>query len=593
MGIPATLDSRFCTSCGRPAAGGKFCGNCGAASDAPPADPTVQIPRVPSQPVPELTAPAPAPAPAPATAPVLAPAVSPPLADLRPTLVFDRAEPGEGLGGLTWQDPADDLDALDVAPARRGLPLSRRQGLIGAITLVVVAALVVAGVLGNSYLADGDLRQALTASSRAFNSTVEAFSAATNAEQVAAAAGQTGPAVDRVDRALTTLGTVTVSEDRAVRSELEAEKGVLVALGGLEGLASKPLASWGNAHSDLTGAIRAETTARTTLARFRGDHTRNLADTALMLKKVTAAVGPALVEDATAESARLLQTLSDAKSTADLRTLGDAAAAEQSAVAAAANALPDGDGKQVLSGYASALNALGGLARISGESASGWTSTRAELAQTFGQVAAAAGSTGGSSVRVALDGSLDAADKVVAAAAAAIADWKAKTEAAIKARIADGEALRSYASFFRTQTKTYEQLRQDLSAFTKRVEEVGVSYEEGFFFMSQAEQDRRDVRDVLISTDVPQGMDEAHQGVVSAIDRAIGAVQSAYDGLSQSQDCFEGCPYYQDTPGWQRFLSESDGISMAYTAAIKRWEPEVAATSAQITNRSLPAKPNV
>ncbi len=336
-----------------------------------------------------------------------------------------------------------------------------------------------------------------------------------------------------------------------------------------------------------------ETQTRETLARFHSDEARDLADAELMLSKVTAAVGPALVDDATAESSRLLKTLAEARSTADLRKLGDAAAAEQSAVAAAAKALPDGDGKQVLSGHAAALSALGDLAKISGESTSGWTATRAELARTFGQVAASARSTGGASVRVVLDSSLGSANQVVTAAASAIADWKAKTDAAIKARTTDGESLANYASFFRSQAQTYEQPRKDLSAFTKRVEDPGVYYYEAYSFMSQAEQDRRDVRDVLVGTDVPQGMSTAHQDVAAAIARAIGAVQSAFDGLSQSQDCYEGCPYYQDTPGWQRFQFESDGISEAYASAMRRWDAAVTATKAQIGNRPLPTRPDV
>ncbi len=89
----------------------------------------------------------------------------------------------------------------------------------------------------------------------------------------------------------------------------------------------------------------------------------------------------------------------------------------------------------------------------------------------LGQVAAAAGSTGGANVRVVLDGALTSADQVVAAASAAIVDWKAKTDEAIKARSTDTQALADYASYFRSQAKTYEQHRVDLSSFLERVED--------------------------------------------------------------------------------------------------------------------------
>ena len=203
----------------------------------------------------------------------------------------------------------------------------------------------------------------------------------------------------------------------------------------------------------------------------------------------------------------------------------------------------------MLTGYAAALGALADLSKINAESAGGWTGTRAKLAQTFGQVAAAAGSTGGANVRVVLGSALDGADKVIGAAAAAIADWKAKTDAAIKDRQTDTESLEECASFFRSQAKTFEQLRQDLSGFTARVEDpnADVSYGEAYEFLSQAAIDRRNVRDTMVAMDVPAGVRGAHQDIVSAIDRAISAVQSAYDGLEQSQDCndTDECPYYR------------------------------------------------
>ena len=63
-------------------------------------------------------------------------------------------------------------------------------------------------------------------------------------------------------------------------------------------------------------------------------------------------------------------------------------------------------------------------------------------------------------MRVVLGSALDGADKFSGAAAAATADWKARTDAAIKDRQTDTESLEEYASFFRSQAKTNEQLRQ-------------------------------------------------------------------------------------------------------------------------------------
>lgn len=572
---------RFCTSCGQPAAAGSFCAHCGTPLSAPlgPAD-TVALPRVPGQPVaPSREA---DPAPAEATAEHVRQdddrGVAAPIAQQQPETL-----------GLAWQDEED-----EVARPRRSL--TRRQGVLAAAALVAVVALVAAALVGTRYLAGGDLRAALASSARDFNGVVEPLAAATSVDQVTTAAGGAEAAAGRVDSALDRLGALSGPEETSVRAQLEAETAVLVALVQLAEVGSDPLTSWGAAHADLTAALESERTSRAQLARFHQDAARSLADTDLMLTKVTAAVGPALVEDATAEATRLLTSLEAARTTADLRRLGDAAAPDQAAVAAAAQGLPSGEGKQVLTGYAAALDALSGLSKIDAESTGGWGGTRASLARTFGQVAAAAGSAGGASVRGALESALDSADEVVQKAAAAVRDWKAKTEAAVKARQSDLEDLQSYSSFFRSQAKTYEQLRQDLSTFTKRVEDpaASVSYYEGYTFLSQAAQDRQDVRDLMVGMDAPAGVRSAHQEVIGAVDRAIAAVQSAYDGLEQSQDCYyEDCPYYRDTPGWQRFQAESDAISKSYTRAMQRWEAAVAAEKVTVTNRALPAKPNV
>lgn len=525
--------------------------------------------------------------------------------DEHPTVILPQprhipTEPDiEGPGQLAPDDSSLDLRwgvADDDPPVEAGTE-SRRRGLLLGGAAAAVIAVAAAAVLVAGYVGDSGMRSALASSTRDFNAVMTALSAAADPSAVAAAADSAESAAKRIDSARDRLGEGNDPEHVSVANQLEAEQGVLLAVAQLDAVASDPLATWGKAHAELTTATGAEDASREALARYNSDAAGQLAATSVMLSKVTAAVGPALVEDATDESTRLLKTLESAASTADLRKLGDTAAPEQSAVNAAAKALPAGDGKEVLTGYGAALGALADLSKINADNTSSWGATRAELARTFGQVAASAGSTGGSNVRVVLDGALNSADKVASAAAASIADWKAKTAAAIKDRDADAESLESYASFFRTQVKTYEQSRVDLGRFTDRVEDptAEVSYFEGYQFLSQAAEDRRFVRDAMVGMDVPAGVRGAHESLVSEIDRAIAAVQSAYDGLEQSEDCYyyDDCPYYRDTPGWQRFQSESEAISKAYSSAMSKWEGAVAAEKAAITSRVLPAKPAV
>jgi hypothetical protein len=579
LGLPDEPTSRpkFCSDCGQPVGGGKFCAHCGhalsGAADA--AEPQVALPPlVPAQP---------------SSGPV----------EEQPTVVLrhpsDDGRDADFSGSealsddqpfdLEWQ-PHEDVPAFSSSSRRRPLAFAAAAG---TAVVVAVAAVLIAGYVGNS-----GMRSALDSSTRDFNGVMTSLASAADSSAVAAAADSAKPAADRIDSTLGRLGTDSHPAHTSVVRQLEAERSILQAISQLTAIGSNPLATWGAAHDDLTVAMEAEADTRHILAKQHDGAAAALADTTATMSKVTAAVGPALVEDATDESTRLLTSLKAVANTADLRKLGDAAAAEQAAVAAAAQALPAGHGKQVLAGYATALSALAELSKLDAEHTGGWAATRAKLAQTFGQVAAAAGLTGGANVRVALDGALGSADTVVAKAAAAISDWKAKTEAAVKDRQSDTEKLQSYASFFRSQATTYGQLRQDLSTFINRVEDpnVTVTYSEGYAFLSQAAQERRDIRDMMVGMDVPAGVRSAHQEMVSAVDRAISAVQSAYDGVLQA-DCYYNCPYYRDTPGWQRFQSESDAISKQYATAMTAWESATAAEKIAISNRPLPAKPQV
>lgn len=558
---PRVSAQRFCTSCGLAAGEGHFCGGCGNALPA----------AIPTQPE---------------------------MSD-QETIVLQRqvmdtdSAPSEAAGLIPGADWADEEPAVDGGPPSRRI--DRRKGAMIGGSVLLAGALIAGVVTGQQYLADGDVRRALDSSSTDFNRVVRALASATGLPQVSAAAEGAEAAVSRLQRVAEGLN----GDDRmrtAVRAQIESERAVLLSVAQLSTLASDPLKTWGDAHADLTQAMTGEQGTRQALSGLDSGAVQDLASTARVLSKVAAAVGPALVEDATDESTRLLKSLDSAAKTADLRKLGDAAAPEQVAVAAAAKALPEGDGKQVLTGYSSALASLSELSKLTAENTGGWAVTRAGLARTFGQVAASAG-TSGANVRVVLDGALTSADGVVAAATAGIADWKARTDAAVKARSADVEAVSTYTSSFRAATKSYEQLRQDLSAHLKRGEDPAnnVTYNEDYAFLSMAIAERRGVRDQLISSDVPSSVEGAHSAVVAAIDRSISAVQAAYDGLEQSQDCYytEDCTYYLQTPGWQRFLSESEGISKAYSSAISKWDGVVASAKVAIEARKLPAKPEL
>jgi hypothetical protein len=79
---------------------------------------------------------------------------------------------------------------------------------------------------------------------------------------------------------------------------------------------------------------------------------------------------------------------------------------------------------------------------------------------------------------------------------------------------------------------------------------------------------------------------------VGVVDDAIAALQSAYDGAADSDNCLSSC-YYKDTPGWKRFSSESTRITNAYRAADQHWHAAVVGAESAASLRELPVKPTV
>ena len=63
-----------------------------------------------------------------------------------------------------------------------------------------------------------------------------------------------------------------------------------------------------------------------------------------------------------------------------------------------------------------------------------------------------------------------------------------------------------------------------------------------------------------------------HAQVLRVIDRSIDATQAASLGVAEYQaDIYGVYIYFEETPGWQRFQSESTSIGREYDAAVSAW----------------------
>jgi hypothetical protein len=119
-----------------------------------------------------------------------------------------------------------------------------------------------------------------------------------------------------------------------------------------------------------------------------------------------------------------------------------------------------------------------------------------------------------------------------------------------------------------------------------------VTYDEAYSTLSEAEWQRREVRDAMTKLELPSRLATSHNQLVGVIDDAIAAVQAAYQGMADSNYCTTSC-YYDTTPGWRLFHSESARITVAYDAAVRSWRAALGAAQLEWQQRRMPPIPAV
>jgi hypothetical protein len=84
----------------------------------------------------------------------------------------------------------------------------------------------------------------------------------------------------------------------------------------------------------------------------------------------------------------------------------------------------------------------------------------------------------------------------------------------------------------------------------------------------------------------------AHNDLVSVLDDGIAAVSAAYERFLDAESCSLGC-YDKDTPGGQKFRSESSRITEAFGVAVEQCERDLVQAVAAAENTRLPKQPAV
>jgi hypothetical protein len=458
--------------------------------------------------------------------------------------------------------------------------------MVGGVALLVVAAST-AGVYGYQRLQERPVQEAFNRAHRSFVVVVKGLEAADDVEQLA----EVGTGSRVALRTLETQQRLVAGRDSELATSLApmlaAEAAFLTASSGLGALTEEDLTGWGLAQDRMLTAHEAvRTAAKASAVDEQGAAGAGTATDAAM-SHVATVVGTAVADSAQSSLRDLLRELAVTKNTGDIRRLASRAALEGATAEAGRSGLAaDSAQAERLTSFEDVYAAVEGLAVLDGDHLKSWAAKRATMSMAVG----------------ALDGALrdvgqraqSNVNDVIERGQQAIREWQTSYRAAVEDQRLDAAAMDAYRSKMDAQLSSYSSLRADLSDFIGRVDDPAnyITYDQAFSELSEAQWDRQTVRDVMNGLEVPTEVQGVHQGVLSVIDVAIAAVQSAYDGASDAQNCMSSC-YYKDTAGWQRFSRDSAGITTSFAGAVAAWESGVASAATSIEERALPHKPTV
>jgi len=429
--------------------------------------------------------------------------------------------------------------------------------------LALAGLLGTAGLAGNSWVRDADLRAVLDSSTATWAASISALRSAPDVAAVAAAASAAPAAAERLTGDLQRLRS-SQGARAAVAGQVAAERDVLLAVAGLDGVDRSPLRVWGEAHPRLSAASAAEAASRRTLRSAVPDAAAALPDLASVLSGVGTKVGAALVADVTRAAGDLLSSLETVSSTAQLRAAAVRATAQRDAVLPAAGGLPGSADGRVLQAFAAALAAVADLRGLTPAETGAWPDVRGRLADRLAVVVQGVTSLEAGSVRARLPVVLAAVDAVVRRAAQAQAAWQPVHDAALAAQAKDGAALRRYAGQVRAVTASWAAVRPGLDA--ARAGPGGPA-------LTTAADDAARVAAGLDALLPPAALAAAHAELRAAAGAAESALRVAVAGCGPCQ------PAEAAATGWE--------------VATSRWEAAVTAGADAIAARALPPSPQV
>lgn len=367
---------------------------------------------------------------------------------------------------------------------------------------------------------------------------------------------------------------------------LAAEQQTAAALAAMAHVDGYDLPSW-------TTTIQTAAAATGTLADVYADYDIvGRADPQLLADGVASIAGDVAVGGIATTTAGLFDTLDDADKIAGIAAVGASATSAGADITTIRTIIEDDKVLDELDRFAATTSALAALSSLDRERLDRWDDLHADLRAAAGSLTAIR-HPAVTPLAAAATSTIRETDATVTAAAARVDAWREET-AAVRQSIRDDLAtLDTYTTGVNARLQRYDSLRTATQAFSDKIKSGAyVTYDEAYTFFYEASYQRSLVRDGINEHTPPDGVAGAHSSLLGVIDRAILAIDAAIEGLAQDQSCWYGC-YYADTPGWQRFVSESRAITKDFAAAESSWRSALSSAKTATEARPVPSIPNV
>jgi Protein kinase domain len=248
------------------------------------------------------------------------------------------------------------------------------------------------------------------------------------------------------------------------------------------------------------------------------------------------------------------------------------------------------------------LTALGGLRAMGDRDLRDWRDIRPRveaaqvaLQRTRGRVIAlglGAPATLLPEVPTLRDGTISL-DRVIRRAGTKLRRWQIRLKKAKIANAGELASLNGYAGTMRGYLERYSGLRAEMQNLSNEIN-AGTTYDRAYQGLGDARTAREGILESIKSLSPPPASAAPQSSVASVIGESVQALDDAIAGVATYQSDFEGEYFdYQDTPGWQNYLTASDRISGEFSTTRGAWESSIQGQIDAVKARDLPAKPDV